>query len=77
MNYLITGGAGFIGSNCADHFLNQGHVVTIFDNFSRPGSRLNVAWLRKRLDDAQLYVIEGDVRDYQALLEAVKGADAV
>ena len=77
MNYLITGGAGFIGSNCADHFLNQGHVVTIFDNFSRPGSRLNVAWLRKRLDDAQLYVVEGDVRDYQALLEAVKGADVV
>jgi CDP-paratose 2-epimerase len=77
MNFLITGGVGFIGSNCADHFLKQGHTVTIFDNFSRPGGLLNVSWLRERYDDRQLQVIEGDVRDYQALLEAVRGADVV
>ena len=45
MNYLITGGAGFIGCNSAEHFLKQGHHVTIFDNLSRPGSRLNLDWL--------------------------------
>lgn len=77
MNYFITGGAGFIGSNCVEYFLNQGHSVTIFDNFSRPGSPANVAWLRQRHNDRQLQIIAGDVRDYQALLEAVVGADVV
>lgn len=77
MNFLITGGAGFIGSNCASHFLNQGHRVTIFDNFSRPGSRANVAWLRERYSEPHLQIIEGDIRDYQALLEAVNKADVV
>ncbi len=77
MNYFITGGAGFIGSNCVDHFLNQGHSVTIFDNFSRPGSLANVAWLRQRHNNSQLHIVEGDIRDYQALLVAVDGADVV
>lgn len=77
MNFLITGGAGFIGSNCANHFLNQGHRVTIFDNFSRPGSRANVAWLRERYSEPQLQIVEGDIRDYQALLEAFNKEDVV
>ena len=38
--HLITGGAGFIGSNLADHYLSQGLQVTILDNFSRPGSEM-------------------------------------
>jgi len=77
MNFLITGGAGFIGSNCAAHFLNQGHAITIFDNFTRPGSHMNVAWLRERFDQSQLRVIEGDLRDYEALLDAASGTDVV
>jgi CDP-paratose 2-epimerase len=43
---LITGGAGFIGSNLAHRLLGDGHKVTILDNLSRPGCELNLAWLR-------------------------------
>ena len=46
MKILITGGAGFIGSNLAAYFARQGHQVTIFDNFSRRGSQANLAWLK-------------------------------
>ena len=60
-NYLITGGAGFIGANLADHYLAGGHCVTIFDNFSRPGTQLNLQWLRERYGEG-LKVIRGDVR---------------
>ncbi len=77
MNFVITGGAGFIGSNCAEHFLSQGHSVTIFDNFSRIGSQANIAWLRENGDERRLQIIEGDIRDYAALSAAVRGADVV
>ena len=43
MKILITGGAGFIGSNLTAHFLRAGHEVTIFDNFSRRGGEANLA----------------------------------
>ena len=46
-NYLITGGAGFIGSNYAARLLKRNEKVTIFDNLSRSGSRLNLEWLRE------------------------------
>ena len=59
--YLITGGAGFIGTNLADHYLNYGGHVTIFDNFSRAGTESNAAWLRARHPD-RLNVVRGDVR---------------
>ncbi|PYM46206.1 MAG: hypothetical protein DME16_15365, partial [Candidatus Rokuibacteriota bacterium] len=42
---LVTGGAGFIGSNVSDGFLRAGARVTVFDNFSRPGAQANARWL--------------------------------
>ena len=45
MRYLVTGGAGFIGSNAAARFASEGHEVLAFDNLSRAGSRTNAAWL--------------------------------
>jgi CDP-paratose 2-epimerase len=57
--------------------LNQGHTITIFDNFSRPGSQMNIAWLRERYDEPQLRFIEGDLRYYQALLDAASGVEVV
>jgi CDP-paratose 2-epimerase len=60
-NYLITGGAGFIGTNLASHYLAHRKRVTIFDNFSRAGSRKNAEWLRRRYGK-RLRVVEGDVR---------------
>lgn len=38
MKFFITGGAGFIGCNSADYFLQQGHEVVVFDNLSRKGT---------------------------------------
>jgi CDP-paratose 2-epimerase len=76
MNIVITGGAGFIGCNSADHFLNQGHELTIYDNMSRPGSQANLNWLQERHGDSWNFV-QGDVRDYDGLASAVYGADVV
>lgn len=77
MRIFISGGAGFIGSNCADHFLQQGHSITLFDNLSRAGSQPNLEWLVERHGRQQLSVIEGDVRDFTALVDAVHGAEVV
>lgn len=60
-NYLITGGAGFIGTNLADFYLSNNKQVTIFDNFSRAGTRENTRWLKQRHGN-RLRVVEGDVR---------------
>jgi CDP-paratose 2-epimerase len=46
MRVLITGGAGFIGSNAVAHFCNAGHEVLVIDNLSRPSSLLNIRDLR-------------------------------
>ena len=76
MKYFITGGAGFIGSNSANHFLRQGHEVVIFDNLSRVGAKRNLAWLSEQHDD-HLRFVRGDVRDYPSLIEAIGEADVV
>jgi CDP-paratose 2-epimerase len=72
-NMLITGGAGFIGSNLANRLLNQGHHVTIFDNLSRSGCEQNVAWLRETHDPVALDVIQADVTDFNTLKRAAEG----
>lgn len=76
MKIVITGGAGFIGCNSADHFLHQGHDVTIFDNLSRVGAERNLRWLQERHDNA-LRFCQGDVRDYETLSTTIKDAGAV
>lgn len=76
MKFFITGGAGFIGCNSADYFLQQGHDVVVFDNLSRSGTEDNLNWLRQR-HNARLVFYRGDVRDFDALADAVRGADVV
>lgn len=73
MRYLITGGAGFIGSHLAESLLNDGHVVTLLDDFST-GRFSNVAHLD---DHSDLSIIKGDVRDTDLVLDCVKEADQV
>ena len=77
MKIFITGGAGFIGSNCTAHFLAQGHTVTLFDNLSRVGGRANLAWLQNHPQHPNLTFVQGDIRDYEALAGAIGGSDVV
>jgi CDP-paratose 2-epimerase len=76
MTALITGGAGFIGTNLADRLMCDGHEVLVFDDLSRPGVRGNLAWLSQRYGD-RLRTVRGDVRDFDAVCEAVSQVDQV
>lgn len=73
---LITGGAGFIGTNVAAHLAQEGSHITIFDNLSRPGVEANLAWLRKTFPN-QIHLMHEDVRDPIALQRAVRRCDTV
>ena len=73
---LITGGAGFIGSNLADRLAAEGHQILIYDALSRPGVDRNLAWLSAR-HGRQITHIGGDVRDEDELARAVAEAKAV
>lgn len=72
---LITGGAGFIGSNLTDHFASRGFEVTILDNFERFGTKDNAKWLIKR--HKSIKISEGDVRNFQDLKNIVKHQDII
>ena len=69
--YLITGGAGFIGSHIAEALLDKGKFVRIFDNFAT-GKTSNLAVLK---GGAQ--IIEGDLRDLDSVRSAVQGVEVV
>lgn len=71
LKFLVTGGAGFIGSNIVKSLINNGNNVRVLDNFSS-GKRSN---LDQYNDDVEL--IEGDVRSYHIVQQAVKGIDIV
>jgi CDP-paratose 2-epimerase len=73
---LITGGAGFIGSNLAERLLGAGEHVVLLDNLSRPNVQRNAAWLRQRFG-ARAELRVGDVRDSSVVREAVASADNV
>ena len=70
---LITGGAGFIGSNLCEHFVRKGYNVVCLDNLST-GFRRNIEPL---LGKTNFTFKEGDIRDLPTCREAVKGCDAV
>ena len=70
---LITGGAGFIGSNLCEYFLKKGYRVTCLDNFAT-GHRYNVTPF---LSSDNFTLIEGDIRDLETCRNAVKDIDYV
>lgn len=75
-NVLITGGAGFIGSNLAASYLAEGVSVTILDNLSRAGSERNLDWLQKTFGE-RLRFIRADIRDAATVQKAVQPATIV
>jgi len=70
---LITGGAGFIGSNLCEYFVHKGYQVVCLDNFAT-GHRHNLAAIQ---DAANFTLIEGDIRNITDCERAVQGADYV
>ena len=73
---LITGGAGFIGSNLADRLGAEGCEVTVLDTLARPGVETNLEWLQAR-HRARLRHLAADVRDAAAVEAAVEESDVV
>jgi len=73
---VVTGGAGFIGSNLADRLAAEGEHVVVFDALARPGVERNLAWLKRRHPRLVSESI-GDVRDRTAVDESLAGAKAV
>jgi UDP-glucose 4-epimerase len=71
MRVFITGGAGFIGSHLADHYVNAGHQVTLLDDFST-GSKTNIAHL-----DGKVTTIDGDIRNIELINQLTKDSDLV
>jgi len=72
-NILITGGAGFIGSNLCEYFLNKGNRVVCLDNFAT-GYHHNIAPF---LENKNFTLLEGDVRSVETCHQAVKNIDFV
>jgi UDP-glucose 4-epimerase len=71
MRVFITGGAGFIGSHLADHYVAAGDQVAILDNFST-GSKTNIAHL-----EGAITTIDGDIRNVELIESLTKDADLV
>ncbi|HEX2212386.1 MAG TPA: SDR family NAD(P)-dependent oxidoreductase, partial [Mycobacterium sp.] len=73
---MVTGGAGFIGTNLSDRLLREGKRVRIFDDLSRPGVEENLSWLCSRHGDHVQHV-DADIRDADAVRSAVDGCSFV
>jgi nucleoside-diphosphate-sugar epimerase len=69
--YLVTGGAGFIGSHICERLLREGHSVRVLDNFFA-GKEENLSSFRDEIE-----LIRGDVRDLKVMREAMKGVYVV
>lgn len=72
---LVTGGAGFIGSNLADRLASEGCRVRIFDALARPGVDRNLDWLCARHGD-KIEPVIADIREADKLANATRGVDA-
>ena len=71
MRFLVTGGAGFIGSNIVQRLVEKGYSVRVLDNFAT-GNRMNLNEIK---DDIEL--VEGDIRDFWTVVKATKGIDYI
>lgn len=73
MRYLVTGGAGFIGSHTVERLIREGHHVRVLDNFSS-GSEENLSHVSDR---DRLTIVEGDIRDRDRVIREAEGVDGI
>jgi nucleoside-diphosphate-sugar epimerase len=71
LRFLVTGGAGFIGSNIVERLVEKGYSVRVLDNFAT-GSRSNIESFKEDIE-----LIEGDIRDFWTVVRATKGVDYI
>ena len=71
LSILVTGGAGFIGSNLVERLVGDGHTVVVLDNFSL-GKMDNISAVKGKIE-----IIKGDIRDFETVKKAAKGVDIV
>lgn len=76
MKYLVTGGAGFIGSHIVESLLEQGHSVRVLDNFST-GKRENLYDPGRQYHADRFEILEGDLRDASHVEAAVRGVEVI
>src|SRR2546425_9323684 len=75
---LITGGAGFVGSNYSRHLLQTGFKVIVYDDFSRgPGCLQNLEWLKSHSNSKNLSVVKGNVHDADSLATAARECNLI
>lgn len=67
MNILITGGCGFLGSNLAASFQDEGARIVVVDALFRHGSAVNLAWLQQRSQSPPLIFVQADIADQEAI----------
>jgi CDP-paratose 2-epimerase len=77
LNYFVTGGAGFIGSNYVQRLLERGEKVILYDNLSRSGAPRNLAWLQDTFGADAFRLVVGDVRDAAHLAVSSREADVI
>lgn len=76
-HFLVTGGAGFVGSNLAKQLLREGHTVTVLDSLVRAGTQKNLEWLRSLAPGKALTFVQADIRDAAAVAAAAQGASVI
>src|SRR3989338_2547782 len=83
MLFVVTGGAGFVGSNLVERILSDGHSVRIIDDLSRPGGKVveNLDYLRKKfsakIKSKEFEFVKKSVTDFEAMKKNLKGADVI
>jgi CDP-paratose 2-epimerase len=75
--FLLTGGAGFIGSNYVYRLLSRGEQVIVYDNLARAGAPRNMQWLSETFGTNAFELVVGDIRDAALLSSKAREADVI